>query len=355
MSGSRGYNTYRGRKPVGKIILAVLLVLVILGAVGFMVLQKYLVYDDSGKPRLDLPKGNSSAQSSSPAEGSSSSGDLQITVQQPEKTETVLRGIQLGEDPSAWKAETDGLAAAGENAFCVTMKASGGRLQYQSTVKGASLADTAAAASAALPGLLAGDGTYSIARISCLRDSLYAKSHIENAGLKNTGGYIFYDGSNDNWLDPSKQGARDYLCAVAKECAAMGFDEIVLTDLSYPTEGKLKKISYGTPVGAQSQADYNADQIAGCLSAVRDALKDTGVKLSIEVPAAVVTANGVDETAGIDLWNKLAASVDHIYVPTTADQIAALSQLMTKQDAFVPELTAAPAGVSAGQPYLLVS
>ena len=29
---------------------------------------------------------------------------------------------------------------------------------------------------------------------------------------KNTGGFIFYDGNNLNWLDPGKPAARQYLC-----------------------------------------------------------------------------------------------------------------------------------------------
>ena len=351
MADQRGYNSYRGRKPVGKIILAVLLVLIILASAGFIMLQKYLVYDDSGKPRLELPGESSSSASS--AESSSSADDLQITVQQPEETQPKIQGTQLGSDPSTWKLVADGLTTAGQDTFCVIMKAAGGQLQYQSVVDGAFLSDTASAASQALPELLGGNG-YSVARISCLRDSLYAKAHVENAGLKNTGGYIFYDGSNENWLDPSKQGTRDYLCAIAKECAALGFDEIVLTDLSYPTEGKLSKIHYGSGIDTASLFNYKADQLSGCLTAIRDALKDSGTKLSIEVPETVVTANGVDETAGIDLWNKLAPQVDHIYVPTSADKVNRLKQLMTDPDTLIPELVSAP--VSPGnQPYLLVS
>jgi len=352
MADHRGYNSYRGRKPVGKIILAILLVLIILGSAGFIALQKYVVYDDSGKPRLELP-GKSSPSASSPAESNSSAGDLEITVQEPEKAKLKLQGIQLGSDPAAWKAVVGGLTAAGQDTFCVTMKAADGRLQYQSAADGAPLSDTAAAASQVLPELLGGD-LYAVARISCLRDTLYAKAHVEDAGLKNAGGYIFYDGSNENWLDPSKQGTRDYLCAIAKECAAMGFDEIVLTDLSYPTAGKLTKIHYGSGISAASLSAYKADQISACLSAIRDALKDSGVKLSLELPETVLTNNGVDDAAGIDLWHGLSSQVDHLYVPVTADKVDVLRQLMTNPDTLIPELSAAPA-VPGDQPYLVMA
>ena len=42
MGGTKGYRSYRGRTSKGKIALAVLLVLIILAAVGFLWLQEYI-------------------------------------------------------------------------------------------------------------------------------------------------------------------------------------------------------------------------------------------------------------------------------------------------------------------------
>lgn len=352
MAGPRGYNTYRGRKPLGKIILAVVLVLIILAAVGFLLLQKYVVYDDSGRPHWELPEKSTAGETSS-AQPDSSADDLEITIQKPEEQTQSLMGIQLGSDPSAWKAAVDGLTAAGQNAFCVTMKTDDGQVQYLSAVSGVSLSGTAADASVVLPELLKSDA-YSIARISCLRDSLYAKANVDAAGLKNTGGYIFYDGNNENWLDPAKQGTRDYLCALAKECASMGFDEILLTDLSYPTVGKLSKIDYGSDADTSSQFNDHARQLSGCLQAIQDALKGSDVKLSIELSEAVLSNGGIDETAGIDFQNTLADYVDRVYVPTTQDKVDALAKQMKDKNTLIPELSAAPT-LPGYNPYLLVS
>ena len=55
MARSRGYNNYRGRRSKGKIALAVLLILIILAAVVVILLQKYIVYDEGGTPRLETP------------------------------------------------------------------------------------------------------------------------------------------------------------------------------------------------------------------------------------------------------------------------------------------------------------
>ena len=48
MGGTKGYRSYRGRTSKGKIALAVVLVLIILAAVGFLWLQEYIVYDADG-------------------------------------------------------------------------------------------------------------------------------------------------------------------------------------------------------------------------------------------------------------------------------------------------------------------
>ena len=52
MSGYRGYRHYRGRKPGGKTALSVVLVLIILASVLFMILQKQVVYDNTGAPHF---------------------------------------------------------------------------------------------------------------------------------------------------------------------------------------------------------------------------------------------------------------------------------------------------------------
>ena len=332
MSGSRGYDTYRGRKPVGKILLAIFLVLVIVGSVGFLLLQDYIVYDDSGRPHLELPgdtpSGEVSSEEGNPAPPDE---DLEITIQQPQKP-TDIAALQLPDDPAAWAGAAEGLAAAGHNALCVTVKETGGRVRYASSVAGAPLHAAAAAASEALPGLLAGDA-YAVARLSCLRDSVTARANVDAMGLKNTGGYLFYDGNNENWLDPAKPAVRDYLCALVKECAALGFDEILLTDFSYPTVGKLNKIDSG-----------GADQtraLAALLTALDEALADTPeVKLSLELSEEAVTT-GLDSAAGWTLAD-LAPLADRIYVRTTAAKVPALSAAISAESEktdFVPELT----------------
>ena len=52
---TKGYSSYHGRGSPGKIALIVVLVLILLGAITYLVVQNYLVYDESGQVHLELP------------------------------------------------------------------------------------------------------------------------------------------------------------------------------------------------------------------------------------------------------------------------------------------------------------
>jgi len=336
MSGPKGYSSYRGRGPRWKIAVIVVLVLVIAAAAAVIFLQKYIVYDDSGTPHLQLPEKQTEEPAASGA--ASSGGDLNITIDKP-AAPAELQAVQLSQTPlTDWAAAQTELA--GHTAAVVTVKDAQGAVYYDSAAARAvsPSAVKAQSTTAAAVAALTGSDVYAVARLSCLRDPVAAKADVDAMGLKNTGGYIFYDANNENWLDPSKQATQDYLCALVKECAAMGFDEILLTDLTFPTEGKLNKIAY-PETGTQAAID-------SLLTAVSGALKDyPDVKLSVELPAAVITT-GSDQTAGLVL-SDIAASVSRIFAVTAPEGVSALSAAVEaagtadNTPAFVPEVTEA--------------
>ena len=75
----------------------------------------------------------------------------------------------------------------------------------------------------ALNGLTARTDVTAAARIACFHDPKAANADVEGMGLKNTGGYIFYDGNNSQWLDPGHEKARTYLLNIIREAAEQGF------------------------------------------------------------------------------------------------------------------------------------
>lgn len=318
MAGPRGYSGYHGRRSRGKTALMVLLVLVILAAVGVIRMQAYIVYGEDGKVRLELPWQEEPAETPEEPEE-----DVTLTIQEPETAKEV-RAMQLADTPlTAWSVtEPEVLMASsvGYNAAELTMKDAAGKVYFDST-----------APSEALRAALADERYRLIARLTCFRDPKAANANVETMGLKNTGGYIFYDGNNTQWLDPGKPAARQYLCGLAKELAELGFDEVLLTDVTYPTVGKLDKIAYGETMKSENLGTF--------LTEMREALAPYDVTMSIELPEAVV-AEGSDNHAGLVL-ESIAPQVDRVYAVTTADQAETLAAAVTAADestGFVPEI-----------------
>lgn len=332
MGGTKGYRSYRGRTSKGKIALAVLLVLIILAAVGFLWLQEYIVYDRDGSFHLELPWKTETP----PAEEEVPPEDVEITIQEPEKPKA-LAAFSASAAPltqAGWKDAWLGasvMSAPAYNAAAVTLKDSTGHIYFAATGAAAGTVSTAEDTAAALTEV-AESSYHSIGRMSCFLDPIAARADVEGMGLKNTGGYIFYDGNNGNWLDPSKPAARQYLCTLAAELAQQGFDEILLTDAGYPTVGKLDKIDYN---GADRAASIRL-----FLEELRSALGEYGVAVSIELPPEVITS-GADDTAGLVL-SDIAPLVDRVYAVTTVDQIPALEAAVSaagEDTDFVAELT----------------
>ena len=336
MAYSRGYHSYHGRTPRWRIVLMALLVVVILVAVAVIALSRYIVYDEEGTLRMELPWQEEPVKETPDP-------PLDLTIEEPVKPQT-LRGFSapVPLTRESWSHSLDQAKETFDcNAAAVTLKDAAGNVYFNSTTALPGTVQLQEETDAALAEVVAycqSTEGHSIARLSCFHDPKAANRDVENMGLKNTGGYIFYDGNNSQWLDPAKPAAREYLCGLAKEAAELGFDEILLTDVSYPTVGKLNKIDYGEGEKGGHLADF--------LEEMRAALAPYGVMLSIEVPKAVIS-QGADENAGL-LLADIAPKVDRIYAPADAAEVPALAQAVSTASQFaefVPELAEADPAV----------
>ncbi len=88
----------------------------------------------------------------------------------------------------------------------------------------------------------------------------------------------------------------------------MGFDEILLTDVSYPTEGSWIRSTTTAPTGRRENLGCSWRRCAA-------ALAEYDVTLSMELPPQVIT-QGSDDTAGL-VSADIAPLVDRIYAVTT--------------------------------------
>lgn len=342
MAASRGYHSYRGRGPKWKIFLAIFLIAVILGSVAVILLQGTVVFDENGKPQVQLPWKRE--EQPAPEEPD----DVDLTIEEPPVSKpNVYTTLQLSDTPLT---TADGVLSQAQidgcDAVAVTVKAGGGTIYFDTTVPEAQAFVRAESGTAAALSALTESDLHVTARLSCFLDFKASNANVETMGLKNTGGYLFYDGRNQTWLDPAKPAARQYLCDLAKDLEAQGFDEILLTDVSYPTVGKLNKIAY-------SEEDHT-EGFRLFLTELRSALNEDTM-LSIELPAEVLTT-GADETAGLSLA-ALAPLVNAVYAETDDGSAAALSEAVTaasaEQAVFVPEFDGKPTTWLGG--YLLKS
>jgi hypothetical protein len=216
------------------------------------------------------------------------------------------------------------------NAIAVTLKTGTGTVYFDAETAQAGVVKAEPETAEVLAEITnGGNPAHAIARISCFHDPQAANSNVEEMGLENTGGYIFYDGKNSQWIDPAKPAARAYLCNLAKEAAELGFDEILLTDVGYPTEGKLDKIAYGDA--------GKVENLQAFLQEMREALEPYQVALSIEIPEEAF-AERPDNVSGLTLRGA-AEIADRIYAevsPEAVEQCASAVVEINPAAKFVP-------------------
>lgn len=355
MPPSRGYHSYRGRASKLKIALAVLLSLVIFASLCVMAMSRYISYDEDGLPFFRLPEQPVEPDTTVPPLEEDLNVEIIIQTPEPEpEPEPPVRALSLPEGKLTAKAWTSAamdvmLDTRGEyNAVAMTMANKQGSVYFDAVSAASGTRkelerDTSRAMEA-----IAASSLHTIARMSGGQCKRVAQMDVTDMGLKNTGGYIFYDLFSGTWLDPAKPIARQYVCSVASELATLGFDEILLTDMGYPTRGKLDKIRY-----TGSEVLY--ENVELLLQELQTVLEGREVLLSIELPEAVVL-EGLDETAGLRLEG-IVSYVDRIYVSTTTGQVEALKEAVaavSETVQLVPELAARPGTADEETGYLVL-
>lgn len=308
---ANGYGTYRGKSKL-RIFLTVLVVLLalvlVLAIAGFFFLGQYIVFSDDGL-HLDLPFTQSEPAPTPTAEVSAT---LPLAVVTPPPTPApapiLLRAI-----PQPLTAFSDGtapaaLAAAGANAAIFDMKADSGDLGYVSKEPFAAAAKTSSQIEGINEQIKAYNAAadYTVARISCFKDHKTAQTD-QSLPIRTYSGYRWTDPQDVIWTSPASEKARGYLAAVCKELAELGFDEILLENAGYPTEGNLHYIKPGEAYDLEKLPAV----VGGFYEEVKEALAGTGVKLSIATTESALDTT--DKKSGQTPEN-LGKSADRILV-----------------------------------------
>lgn len=298
MRPTYGYDTYRGRSRTRSVLTALIVILlVVLAAVVafFLLAQRYIVYTDDGQAHLELPF----FQKATPAPAPAQSHDIVIITPDPTPTPTPTPDPSL---KAVWLlrgALTDGTAAeqvkeAGGNAVVFNMKADDGTLGYVSSLPQAialNSSDAKPGLNDAIKALTAGE-LYTIARVSCFKDNK-APRNDNSLSIKTNSGYNWQDPEGRRWMNVSFPAAREYVIGVCQELAGLGFDEILLENSGYPTEGNLHYIKKGEAYDPDTQFDGLAAPVGEFYAALKEAMKDyPDVKISFSTTAGVLSGAG---------------------------------------------------------------
>ena len=147
---------------------------------------------------------------------------------------------------SRFQALTDMVSHSNLNAVVIDIKDSTGKVGYDSQVPLVARTGAYEKRIRDLDAILKqcrDKKIYTIARIAVFQDPNLAKARPDLA----VGGgnqKIWRDRKGLAWVDPASKEVWDYNLAIAKEAAAKGFDEVQFDYVRFPTDGKLKTMTY---------------------------------------------------------------------------------------------------------------
>ncbi len=143
-----------------------------------------------------------------------------------------FRGVFLSLDALEDAAQV----SRGYDGVLLTMKDRSGKLGYVSNLPVAMEVGTSFSnpeRNECLEALNKQEGVYSVAVVSCLRDKRLVRAEPSWA-LCRPSGSPWLDNAGVGCLDPANEEVQTYLLGLCRELAVLGFDEILLTDCSYP-------------------------------------------------------------------------------------------------------------------------
>lgn len=193
----------------------------------------------------------------------------------------LVKGIHIpfGIKAAQVMADMDLVGKTELNAIVVDVKAEKGRVNWETQVPlakeisatyqvGVDLTDVVERCKA--------ENIYCIARLPVFQDTRLATTRPKLA-LHYPNGKAFTESGDRGWTDPTNPAVWDYNIALAKEAAALGFDEIQFDYVRFP--GRQDGLYAGTTATEQGRVDA----ITGFLARAQKELHPTGVFVSVDV------------------------------------------------------------------------
>ena len=339
--GSR-YTGYRGRsRSVLKGVIVALAVVLALAVAALIMLENQQVFSGEG-----LHLGNV-GQSETPTPSDTTPLVVVTVSPSPTPTPEPTAPVRIAGLPAS--ALTDGTAAqqvqaAGASAAVFDLKGDDGVLQYVSSLTLAAQGGANGSGetrNADIQALNEGD-LYTVARVSCFRDNK-VPYYVPTLGIKTNSNYNWRDGGDYRWLSPTNADARQYVTDICVELARLGFDEILLDNSAYPTDGHLEYIRKGDAYDAAQFETVVTDfyaQVKSALAAYPD------VRLSIVTDSATLLS-GSNAISGQSVAG-MTASADRLWVELGESTLTDVQTALAGQGVELPADALVPIADAAG-------
>lgn len=148
-----------------------------------------------------------------------------------------------------------------------------------------------------------------IARIACFRDNLVPAKHPELA-VQLAGGKVWKDRSGHSWLDPYNRKNWDYIAQTVEFALDLGFPEIQLDYVRFPSEGTAKGRVFPAKGAFADPKAQPEDVISAFAKFIGEKVRARGAVYSADIFGIISSTKG-DEGIGQEL-EKIAGPFDVI-------------------------------------------
>ena len=305
--------SYRAKLRLRKILkysVLVLAILLVISIVGFVYLERFLVYTPDGV-RFDFQRSQEPLHlenSTEPSQQTVPSVTVIFNEATPDISEDqAFTGyyidISMLQDPDA---VYQAVCALEEPAvIMIDLKSSSGMFYYSTGIDGAVPAEIDISTVDAILAHLRTNGFPVIARVEAFRDRAYALAH-QSYGLAIKGGALWSD-EGYYWLDPGEEAVLEYLQQIAKELSSRGITEIVFDDFYFPGSSSI----------IYKHEASRTDLINSTAESLLSSFKNTNIKISFggtatDFQISEKQSHIIVEDADASKVNSVLASYSHL-------------------------------------------
>lgn len=142
-------------------------------------------------------------------------------------------------------------------------------------------------------------GIYPIARIACFRDNFVPNKYPLRA-VNKSGGGVWRDRGGYAWLDPYNTKNWDYIATVVKKALDLGFPEIQLDYVRFPSEGKATSQVFPAKRYWTDKANKPKDVVAKFAGYIGKIVKERNAVYSADI-FGIISSSHSDQGIGQEL------------------------------------------------------